>query len=531
VNAVLGAGPPLAAALSTRVPTRRWGKLLGGSGLHRTTRGVLRALADGWMGPDGGSAWPSLESIATAADCSVATVCVRLAEAEQAGWLRRERSKGGTDRHGRGITTRYFAVVPADHAEAAIWAGATEGQLRRGRRPIRPRGCAESAGNSPASRTRQPQAPKVPEDYTPPAPAAVDNPTSATPDDTGETAPPTGHYPTAAARPGWLPDDRFRTARRAARRLVDALRPDLAELARAQPAGLTALARALAEPLAAGWTVGELVDLVVHRYPRALPALVDHPAHLLATRVAPALAGRSPAVQQRARRAQQAAAERAAAAEQAAQQTRDAGLDRAAAGWWAALAPVERHRHHAAFAGLWGGGVVPLGFSPDDDVPAGSIALRQLYLHARDGNAGLAGGEAGAAPPPPPAASPAAGTPPCGLASHSAAHGRHRPAQRPGRQLERPLPLVGALRLPPLAQRAGERPATPHDADEVTLATLPPALVATYRRVRAALDEARAAGRQLDQLDLSTSDVDLFRRVADRLVRARRDVRAASAVP
>ncbi len=71
------------------------------------TRGVLAILADGWMDQQGGSAWPSLATLAKACGLTPRMVSKHLAPAFEAGFLRRE---GGRT---EGRSTRYFAMLPA----------------------------------------------------------------------------------------------------------------------------------------------------------------------------------------------------------------------------------------------------------------------------------------------------------------------------------------------------------------------------------------------------------------------------------
>ena len=69
---------------------------------------VLVALSQ-WMNVNGGSCWPSITTLSTATALSERVVGLHLAEAEEEGWITRERR--GVGRYNRGY--KYQATVPS----------------------------------------------------------------------------------------------------------------------------------------------------------------------------------------------------------------------------------------------------------------------------------------------------------------------------------------------------------------------------------------------------------------------------------
>jgi len=328
-------------------PWRAWLRDLRFSPLTRGQRAILRSLA-GWMDANGEGAWPSLDAIADSAGYSRAWVAECLNAAEAAGWLARDRSRGGTDRCGRGITTRYRAVVPADSELGRHWAGATPAELRRGRRnptppPPRPRAGQLSSGDDTT-------VVRSSTELTPSPAAAANTPAAAGEDPAGGAAAPTTTNP-----------HRCQTAERPAPRVSGAGKACAHALAAALPDGeaaravadtrrMGALAAAATAALAAGWTAGELVDQAVTRCPLPWPAAVMYPAGLLHRRLGLAIAGRTPAAVTRRRQLAADHADRAAGARQTADHADHTAVAAASSrqlrAWHDQLTPDQRDQLH-----------------------------------------------------------------------------------------------------------------------------------------------------------------------------------------
>lgn len=257
------------------VPLSAWLRALDGCGLPRGVLATLRALVT-WMDADGSGACPGLDSIARASAYSRSSVCEHLRAAEHAGWLLRQRSKGGTSRAGRGITSRYTAVVPTTHPLAERWRGASHLERRRGRR--------QPSTTAPPELFDAEGQLSSPPDTTGPSPYGSGQPPS---------APSSAPLPATAGSPtgGSGKPDRSTPARatKAAWRLVDTLITALPDrdqaAARADEVGRHRLARTLSA-LAEDYTPSEIVSALYRDHPLCWPSVCQHPAGLLRARAA-----------------------------------------------------------------------------------------------------------------------------------------------------------------------------------------------------------------------------------------------------
>jgi len=318
------------------------------SPLSRGQRAVLRAVG-GWMDADGRGAWPSLDAIADSAGYSRAWVAECLNAAEAAGWLTRDRSRGGTDRSGRGITTRYHAVVPADSELGRHWTGATLAELRRGRRnptppPPRPSAGQLSSGNDTTVVRSSTELTPSPATATNAQAAACEDPAG------GAAAPTTTTNRRCQTAGAAGPRSGSDAGKACAHALAAALPDGEAARAVADTRRMGALAVAATAALAAGWTAGELVDQAVTRCPLPWPAAAIYPAGLLHRRLSLTIAGRTPAAVTRRRQLAADHADRTADARQTADHAEHtataAASSRQLRAWHDQLTPDQRDQLH-----------------------------------------------------------------------------------------------------------------------------------------------------------------------------------------
>lgn len=287
--------------MTVAMPSRRldrgpWLDRLRSSSLPFGTRGVLAILAT-YMDPDGGGAFPSLDTLAEACGLSRRHVTNHLRPALDAGWLQRTSSRGP------GASTRYFAAAPIASAAAES-------------------GQPASRSLQPSPGTRLPESGQ-PASWSPGSPLPTTTP-STTPTTTTTVAREPVQPPLVAALTGGGGGDEHSTtttttappaaadappgADPAAVDLVLARLPDA--LRARTPRHRVEQATAIAVRVAAGWPAADVVE---HVRAALRPGPVMHPAKLLEL-LLPDPADRPPSLDRTARRRDHAAAlERAAA--------------------------------------------------------------------------------------------------------------------------------------------------------------------------------------------------------------------------
>lgn len=287
--------------MTVAMPSRRldrgpWLDRLRSSSLPFGTRGVLAILAT-YMDPDGGGAFPSLDTLAEACGLSRRHVTNHLRPALDAGWLQRTSSRGP------GASTRYFAAAPIASAAAES-------------------GQPASRSLQPSPGTRLPESGQ-PASWSPGSPLPTTTP-STTPTTTTTVAREPVQPPLVAALTGGGGGDEPSTTSRTTAPPAAAAAPQLADasavdavLARL-PDALRARTRrqradqaaAIAGPVAAGWPADDVLE---HIRAALRPGPVAHPAKLL-EHLLPDSATRPPSLDRAARQRDHAAAlERAAA--------------------------------------------------------------------------------------------------------------------------------------------------------------------------------------------------------------------------
>lgn len=104
---------------------RKWRHAVLASGISASAKVVAIVLYEhmDWRGPNaGGNCWPSLETIATEGGMNKATVARGLTVLDGAGFIVRDRSKGGRVDDTRGRPTSYFATLPQQSQSATVGA-------------------------------------------------------------------------------------------------------------------------------------------------------------------------------------------------------------------------------------------------------------------------------------------------------------------------------------------------------------------------------------------------------------------------